>query len=107
MEDNNYLRKLFRPLRAVFGTLLFAAINARRIEHTADNVITDTRKVLYATTADHYYRVFLQRVTFARDVRGNFHAVRKTHPGNFTQSRVRLLWRRRKNLNAYSSLKRR
>jgi hypothetical protein len=59
---------LLRPLGAVFRTALLAVLHALRIQRAADDVVTHTRQILHAATADHDDRVFLKVVAFARDV---------------------------------------
>ena len=49
-----------RALRAVLGASLTAVCNTLRIQRAADDVVTDTRKVLYTTAANHNNRVLLQ-----------------------------------------------
>jgi hypothetical protein len=54
-------------------------------------VVTNTRKVLYTTATHENNGVFLQIVTFTRDVGRNFVTGGKAHTGNLTESGVRLL----------------
>jgi len=39
-------------------------------------MIPNTWQIFHSSAADHYYRVFLQIMTFARDVGGYFNTVR-------------------------------
>ena len=55
-------------LSTVLRTALCAVSYTCSIESTANDVIAHTRKVLYTTTANEHDAVFLQVVTFARDV---------------------------------------
>ena len=64
-----------RSLGAVLGTSLLTVCNTLRIQRAADDVVTDTRKILNTTAANHYNRVLLQVVTDTRNVSGNFHTV--------------------------------
>src|SRR5690606_23249332 len=78
-----------------------AVLDALRIEHAAQDVVTDAGKVLHAAPADQNNRVLLQVVTFAGDVANGFVAVLgQTDLGDLTQSRVRLLRGRRINAGA-------
>src|SRR4051812_38149296 len=48
---------LLRPLRAVLRTTLLTVFHTLRVEDAANDVITDTRKVLHAAAADHHHGV--------------------------------------------------
>ena len=80
-----------RALSAVLGTSLTTVSNTLGIQSTTDDVVTDTRKVLYTAAANHNYRVLLQVVTFTGDVSGNFHLVGQLYTSYLTKRRVRLL----------------
>src|SRR3546814_4098599 len=67
-------------------------------------MVTDTRKILDAATADQDDRVLLQVVAFARNVAGHFEAIGQTHARDLTQCRVRLLRRRRVDARADAAL---
>src|SRR6202000_769927 len=84
---------LLRTLGAVMRTALLAVFDALRVEHAAQDVVTDARQVLDAAAADQHDAVFLQVVTFARDVAHGFDLRGQTDLGHLTQSRVRLLRR--------------
>src|SRR5512142_3490573 len=60
-----YLPRLLRTLGAVERTALLAVLDALGVEHAADDVIADARKVLHAATADQHHRALLQVMTFA------------------------------------------
>jgi hypothetical protein len=45
-----------------------AIADAGTVERAANNVIADTREVLYTTTAYQYDRVFLQVMTFTANI---------------------------------------
>ena len=98
---------LLRSFRSIFWPLLFSSFNARRVQYAADDVITHAREIFHAAATDHHDGVFLQTVLLARDVRCNFHAVRKAHPRYFAQCGVRLLRSRRENLQTYAAFERR
>src|SRR6476620_11976463 len=82
-------------LRAVLRPRLLAVLDAGGIERAAHHVIADTGQILDATAANQHHRVFLQVVAFAADVADEFEAVREPHLGDFSQSGVGLLRRRR------------
>ena len=79
-----------------FGTVLGATattlINALAVKGATNNVIADTRKILHAAPTDQNDGVLLEIVTLATDVCDHFESIREANLGNFTQSRVWLLW---------------
>jgi hypothetical protein len=79
------------PLCPVLRPSLPATVDTRSVERAANDVIPNTWKVLNPTATDHYDRMLLEVVPFARDVRGNLEPVRQTHARNLTERRVRLL----------------
>src|SRR5512134_1307850 len=95
---------LFRCLRSVFGTALFAVCNPHGIERAPHDVVPDARKVLDPASADEHDGVLLQVVSYARNVRRDLHSVREPHPGYFSKGRVRLLRCRRIDPNADAPL---
>ena len=82
-----------RTLCAILTATLGSVGNTSSIQCTTYDVVTYTRKVLHTTTAHQYDAVFLQVVTFARDVRVDLLGVRQTNTGHLTHGRVRLLRR--------------
>ena len=70
-------------------------------------MITHAGQIFNPASAHHNNRMLLQVVTFAGNIGRYFHPVCEPHTSNFSQSRVRFFWRRCKNLQANSSLKRR
>lgn len=87
-------------LRTVLTASLSALLNAQRVASTTDDVVTNTRKVANAAAANEDDRVFLKVVPFTRDVNGDFFAIGQTNTSDLPQSRVRLLWSHRTNLQA-------
>src|SRR5437868_4326012 len=87
--------RLFRPFRAVFRTTLTAVLYALRVEHAAQDVIADARKVLHAAPAYHDHRVLLQIMTLAGDVSDDLIAVGEAHLCDLAERRIRLLRSRR------------
>src|SRR5271169_3807758 len=93
-----------RSLGAVLRTALLAVLHALGIEHAAQDVVAHAGQVLHATAADHHHRVLLQVMALAGDVADDFEAVGQTNLGDLTQSRVRLLRRRRVDARADAAL---
>ena len=62
---------LLRPLRAILGAGLHPLGDALGIQSAADNVVTDTRKVLYTAATDEDDAVLLQIVADTGNIRGN------------------------------------
>src|SRR6056297_24861 len=85
---------LLRALGAVFRTALLAVLDALRIEHAAQDMITDARKVLHPATADQDHRVLLKVVALAGNVADHLEAVGQAHLRDLPHGRVRLLRRR-------------
>src|SRR5687767_955438 len=98
------LFRLFRTLRAVFRTALLAVLDALRVEHAAQDVVADARKVLHAAAADHHHRVLLEVMALARDVADHLEAVGEADLGDLAERRVRLLRRRRVDARANPAL---
>ena len=67
-------------------------------------MVTDTRKVLYTTAADHNYGVLLKVMTDTGDISCDFVTVGQTYTGDLTQSGVRLLRGRSTDCGADASL---
>src|SRR5690606_38438775 len=86
---------LLRTLGAVFRAALLAVLHTLRIEHAADDMIADARKVFHAAAADHHDGVLLEVVTLARNVADHLEAVGQADLRNLALRGVRLLRRRR------------
>ena len=97
------LRSL-RALGTVLGTGLLTILDALGVKRAANDVVTHTRQVLHTTATNKDDRVFLQVVAFTTDIRNDFKAIRETHLGNLTESRVRLLRGRRVNTSTNATL---
>ena len=82
--------KLFRLLCPVFWSSLFTAFNTQSIKDTPYNMVPYTWQILYTTSANKNYRMFLKIVSNARYISCNFHPSGQPDPCNFTQSRIRL-----------------
>ena len=91
-------------LRAVTAASLLTTSNTECIASTADDLVAHTRQIANTTAADKHDRVFLKVVAFARDVNGDFFAVRQPHAGDLPESRVRLLRRHRAYQQAHTAL---
>ena len=66
----------FRAFSTIFRASLRTASHTSRIQRTANNVITDARKILHTTTANQHDGVFLQVVAFSRNIRVHFLTIR-------------------------------
>src|SRR5437588_12226104 len=78
-------------LRAVTAAGLLAVADAGCVEHAADDLVADARKVLHPAATHEHDRVLLQVVADAGDVGGDLLAGGETDTGDLTQRRVRLL----------------
>lgn len=76
---------------AVFRTALLTSGYTYGIESAADNVVTNTWKILNTAASDEDDAVFLQVMAFARNVSRNFDSVGQAYTCYFTKSRVWLL----------------
>ena len=81
----------FGPLCTVLGAGLHTAGNTLSVEGTADNVVTDTRKVLYTAAANHNHGVLLKVMADAGDISSDFITIGQANTSDLTQSGVRLL----------------
>jgi len=97
----------FRSFRTVPAAALLSIADSFGIEDTADDVVTDTRKVFHASSAHKHHAVFLKIVTLTHDVGLHFVTVCETHTGDLSESGVWLLGRHRRHLYAHTSLERR
>ena len=75
-------------------------------KRSANDMITDTRQILYPPTTHENNRVLLKIVTFARNVGDHLIAIRQAHLGDFSQGRVWLFRRARHHLRANAATKR-
>lgn len=76
---------------SVLGTGLLTAGYTYCIKRAADDVITNTWKILNTAASDEDDAMFLQVMAFARNISGNFDSVGQAHTGYFTKSGIRLL----------------
>ena len=84
--------KLFLvAVSAVFRSALLTSGYTYGIESAADNVVTNTWKILNTAASDEDDAVFLQVMAFARNVSRNFDSVGQAYTCYFTKSRVWLL----------------
>src|SRR6187399_1480966 len=70
---------LLWALRAVLRSALHPARDAHGVQRAAHDVVTHTRQILDAAAPDQHERVLLEVVAHARNVGGDFDAVRQTH----------------------------
>ena len=89
-----------RTFGAVFGTALAALIDSETVERATDNVVTDTRQILYTAAADEDYGVLLEVVAFTPDVGNDFEAIGEADLSDLTKRGVRLLGRAGHHLEA-------
>ncbi len=89
---------------AVFGTSLLPLIDAGGIERSANNVVPYSRQILHPSAADHYYRVFLQIMSFTRNIRSDLDAVCQAHASHLAQRRIRLFRRSGVDASAHTAL---
>src|SRR5690242_20795509 len=94
-------------LHAVLGAGLLAIAHAGGVERAAHDLVAHARQVLDAAAAHEHDGVLLQVVALARDVGRDLDAARDAHTGDLTQSRVRLLGRRRVDARADAAALRR
>src|SRR3954452_15143477 len=66
-------------LRAVTAAGLLAVADTLGVQRTADDLVTDARKVLHAAAAHEHDRVLLQVVADARDVRRDLDLAAELH----------------------------
>ncbi len=83
--------KDFLFLCTVTATSLLTTFDRRAIERAADDLVTNAREVADTTAADQHDRVFLELVTFARNVARDFFVVREANTRNLTKCGIRLL----------------
>src|SRR4026207_38861 len=67
-------------------------------------MVADAGKILHTATANQHDRVFLEVMSFTRDVRSDLESIRETHARDLTESRIGLLWRRGVHAGADSAL---
>jgi len=90
--------------RTIETASLLATIHSLRIEDTANDMVSNTWKILHTTTADKHNRVLLKIVSFSWNIGCYFHSIGKTHLGDLTKSGVWLLWSRRGNFRTNTTL---
>jgi hypothetical protein len=67
---------LFWSFSAVFGTALAAIRYALGIQYTSNDMVTNARQILNASSTDHNNGMFLKIMPFSRDIADDFSAVR-------------------------------
>lgn len=102
--DRPSAREELRLLRTVAAAGLLSSVHTERIAATADDLVANPWQVTHSTTTDQNDRVLLEVVPFTRNINRDFFAVAQTHPGDFSESRVRLLWGHRTNDQANALL---
>ena len=89
--------------RAVLGAALLTIFHAAAVQCSADNMITDSGKILHTASANKHDGVFLKVVPDPRDVCRNFYSICQTDSGDLAKRRVRLLGSHCVNTRANSS----
>src|SRR5690606_24399176 len=95
---------LARPLGPVLGTALAAILHTSGVKGAADDLVTDTRKILDAAAMDEHHRVLLQVVALAGDVRRHLDAVDQAYTRDLPKGGVGLLGRHGPHLEADAPL---
>ena len=90
----------FGALSTVLRTAAATLVNAKAVQSTTNDVVTNTGQVLHTATANKNDGVLLKVVTLTADLGDNFFAIGKANFSNFTKSGVRLLRRTRHHLKA-------
>src|SRR5665213_942207 len=85
---------LLRTLGAIERTALLAVLDALGVQHAADDVIANARKILHAAAANEHHAVLLKVMAFAGNISQRFETVGQAHLGDLAQGRVRLFRRR-------------
>jgi hypothetical protein len=93
----------FGSLDPKLGAAGQAILYTAGIQGTADDVVSNTGQVLYATASNQDDAVFLQVVADTRDVSTDFEAGCQTYTSDFAKSRIRLFGCRRVNTRADAS----
>ena len=73
-------------LGAILGASLHTTRNTLSVEGAANDVVTNTGKVLDTAAADHNNAMLLKVVTFSWDVACYFDSVGKTNSGDLSKS---------------------
>jgi len=79
------LPALLGPLCPVFGATATPTINPEAVQRSTNDVISNTRQILYSTPTNQHDRVLLKIMTFAGDVGNYLVPVCQAHFGDFSQ----------------------
>src|SRR3954471_22134654 len=79
---------LLRTLGAIERAALLAVLDTLGVQHAADDVVANARKVFHAAAADQHNAVLLQVMAFAGNVGQRFETVGQTHLRDFAQRGV-------------------
>lgn len=82
---------LLASLYTVFGTALLAIVDAEAVKRSANDMVTNARKVADATTTDENDRVLLKVVPLTADVGTDFFSVGKANTSDLPKCRVGFL----------------
>lgn len=97
-------RFCLRFLATVPATRLSSLVDSQSILSTPNDLISNTRQIANPPASDQDDRVFLQIVTFARNINSDFLAIAQANTGDLPQGRVRLFRSHRSNLQANTLL---
>jgi hypothetical protein len=75
---------LLRPFSPVLRSAFLSVFNWRAVETATNDVIANTRKVLYTAATNEHDAVFLEVMAFTADVGDHFLPGRETNPCYFT-----------------------
>jgi hypothetical protein len=67
--------QLFGPLGSILGAASTLGVNAGGVQRSAHNMVANAGQVFDPTTTNKHYRVLLQAVPLARDVRSDFNTI--------------------------------
>jgi hypothetical protein len=101
---HNLLSLSLRPFGAVLRAPPLAVFYTQGILGPADNMITDTGKILDTAAPNQNHRVFLEVMPDAGNIGGYFSPMRETHTGDRPEGRFRLLGGHGHDTGTYSPL---
>lgn len=103
LSQARFLLCFLRPFCPVLRAPLFSVTYTRGIKSSTDDVVTNSGQILHTPSPDHDDRVFLEVMSFARNVGCHFDSVCQTNARDLPQRGVGFLGSRRVNTRADSS----
>ena len=76
---------LFSFLSPIFAAALAPAVYSGTVQNSANDMVTNTRKIANTTAPYQYCAMLLEIVVNTRDICGYFLAIRQTYSGYLTQ----------------------